>query len=117
MQQKTPGGRGEPGGAAFSGCHIGEVHLTEDIRDVRFHKVEDQFQKSSLHLQYTLPIKCSLEFDISVEKYCLQWNVNIIRAFAGRVSAGCFIKHDNEQQAPDTDRKLEKQPQRNLKPR
>ncbi|KAI9389518.1 hypothetical protein POPTR_008G056200v4 [Populus trichocarpa] len=49
--------------------------------------------------------------------------VNIIRAFAGR-ALQAFYKHDNEQQATDTDRMLDKQPQiptdrpkRNLKPR
>jgi GINS complex subunit 2 len=36
--------------------------------------------------------------------------VNIIRAFAGR-ALQAFYKHDNEQQAPDTDRMLDKQPQ------
>jgi GINS complex subunit 2 len=36
--------------------------------------------------------------------------VNIIRAFAGR-ALQAFYKHDNEQQATDTDRMLDKQPQ------
>jgi GINS complex subunit 2 len=36
--------------------------------------------------------------------------VNIIRAFAGR-ALQAFYKHDNEQQATDTDRMVDKQPQ------
>ena len=36
--------------------------------------------------------------------------VNVIRAFSGR-ALQAFYKHDNEQQTPDTDRMLDKQPQ------
>ncbi|KAL3581553.1 hypothetical protein D5086_015885 [Populus alba] len=83
--------------------------LTEDIRDVRFHKVETNLEKFTA--------------STVTWKNMSAMEVNIIRAFAGR-ALQAFYKHDNEQQAPDTDRMLDKQPQiptdrpkRNLKPR
>lgn len=83
--------------------------LIEDIRDVRFHKVETNLEKFTA--------------STVTWKNMSAMEVNVIRAFAGR-ALQAFYKHDNEQQTPDTDRTLDKQPQiptdrpkRNLKPR
>ncbi|KAJ6325246.1 hypothetical protein OIU76_012346 [Salix suchowensis] len=107
--------------------------LVEDIRDVRFHKVETNLEKFTASTvtavgdavnRDTLIYLLDLSNVVSLfGKTMSAMEVNVIRAFAGR-ALQAFYKHDNEQQTPDTDRALDKQPQiptdrpkRNLKPR
>ncbi|KAJ6432652.1 hypothetical protein OIU84_019819 [Salix udensis] len=111
--------------------------LIEDIRDVRFHKVETNLEKvyciygdGTFHPEYRqwamllakTPLSTCWTYQM-FGKTMSAMEVNVIRAFAGR-ALQAFYKHDNEQQTPDTDRALDKQPQiptdrpkRNLKPR
>ncbi|KDP44955.1 hypothetical protein JCGZ_01455 [Jatropha curcas] len=83
--------------------------LIEDIRDVRFHKVETNLEKFTA--------------STVTWKNMSAMEVNIIRAFAGR-ALQAFYKHESEQVMPDTDRTQDRQPQapnvrprRNLRPR
>ncbi|XP_048231333.1 DNA replication complex GINS protein PSF2 isoform X1 [Ricinus communis] len=83
--------------------------LVEDIRDVRFHKVETSLAKFTA--------------STVTWKNMSAMEVNIIRAFAGR-ALQAFYKHENEQVMVDSDRTQDRQPQvpnvrpkRNLKPR
>ncbi|OAY46101.1 DNA replication complex GINS protein PSF2 [Manihot esculenta] len=82
--------------------------LIEDIRDVRFHKVETNLEKFTA--------------STVTWKNMSAMEVNIIRAFSGR-ALQAFYKHENEHMMPDTDRTQDRQPQilnapkRNLKPR
>ncbi|WCJ19617.1 DNA replication complex GINS protein PSF2 [Euphorbia peplus] len=83
--------------------------LVEDIRDVRFHKVETNLQKFTA--------------STVTWKNMSAMEVNIIRAFAGR-ALQAFYRHENEQLMPDAGRTQDRTPQvpsvrpkRNLKPR
>ncbi|XP_050209791.1 DNA replication complex GINS protein PSF2 isoform X1 [Mercurialis annua] len=83
--------------------------LTEDIRDVRFHKVETNLEKFTA--------------STVTWKNMSAMEVNIIRAFAGR-ALQAFYKHEDEQVMADSDRTQDRQQQvpsvrqkRNLKPR
>ncbi|CAK7325694.1 unnamed protein product [Dovyalis caffra] len=90
--------------------------LIEDIRDVRFHKVEtnlEKFTASTVTAQGDTDNRDILVYLLAlanVWKNMSAMEVNIIRAFSGR-ALQAFYKHDNEQQTSDTDRTLDKQPQ------
>ncbi|CAI0411972.1 unnamed protein product [Linum tenue] len=70
--------------------------LVEDIRDVRFHKVETNLENFTA--------------SAVTWKNMAAMEVNIIRAFSGR-ALQAFYRHENEQLIPDLDRTQDRQPQ------
>ncbi|CAI0443186.1 unnamed protein product [Linum tenue] len=68
----------------------------EDIRDVRFHKVETNLENFTA--------------SAVTWKNMAAMEVNIIRAFSGR-ALQAFYRHENEQAVPDLDRTQDRQPQ------
>ncbi|CAN1798303.1 DNA replication complex GINS protein PSF2 [Linum perenne] len=83
--------------------------LVEDIRDVRFHKIETNLE--------------NLTASAVTWKNMAAMEANLIRAFSGR-ALQAFYKHENQQLMPDPSRTQDRQPQnlhgrtrRNLRPR
>ncbi|XP_038698913.1 DNA replication complex GINS protein PSF2-like [Tripterygium wilfordii] len=84
--------------------------LIEDIRNVRFHKVESEMENFSGAYAVTGTNLSAME-------------VNIVRTFVGR-ALQAFYKHANQELMPDMDRTSDRQPQtandrqtRTLRPR